>query len=153
MGYDSHRFTPGGPLRLGGIDIPFEAKLVGHSDADAVIHALIDALLGACGLGDIGEHFPPSDEQYRGIDSLCLLEHTHLLLKEHAVQILNFDITILTEAPRLGVYKSQIRSRLASALALSENQVSVKAKSNEGMGFIGHGEGLAVLVVALLDVP
>ncbi|HEY8484366.1 MAG TPA: 2-C-methyl-D-erythritol 2,4-cyclodiphosphate synthase [Longimicrobiales bacterium] len=150
IGYDSHRFAPGRRLILGGVEIPFERGLVGHSDADAVAHAVTDAILGAAALGDIGTHFPPSDPEWRDADSLVLLEQAVRLLEEHGHRVVNVDVTVICEAPKLAPHVPAMRERLAAALGIGSAQVSVKAKSNEGMGWIGRGEGIAALAVALV---
>lgn len=149
LGYDSHRFVRGRPLVLGGVTIPSEKGLAGHSDADALLHAVIDALLGAAGLGDIGAHFPDSDPRYKGADSLALLAATRRLLGTRWTPV-NVDATVLTEQPRLGPYKNRMRAKIARVLRIPVESVSVKAKTNEGMGFVGKGEGLAVLATALV---
>lgn len=134
---------------LGGVKIPFPKGLAGHSDADVLLHAVIDALLGAAGAGDIGTHFPDGDPRYKGADSLKLLEITgRALARRFAVQ--NIDATLLAEAPRLGPYKNRIRAKIARALKTSVDRISVKAKTNEGLGFVGRREGLAALAVASL---
>lgn len=151
MGYDSHRFAAGRPLVLGGVRIDHEFGLAGHSDADAVLHAVIDALLGAAGLGDIGEHFPDSDERYRGADSACLVEHVVLLVENAAFRVVNCDVTVVTQQPKLGPHRPAMRERIAELLHVPPEAVNVKAKTNEGMGWIGKGEGLAVVAVVLLE--
>jgi 2-C-methyl-D-erythritol 2,4-cyclodiphosphate synthase len=150
-GYDSHRFAPGRRLVLGGVEIPNDAGLAGHSDADAVTHAVIDALLGAAGLGDIGTHFPPTDERWRDADSLELLSSVVRMLEERNYQPVNVDLTVIAERPALAPYAGDMRMRLASVLGIEAGQVSVKAKSNESMGWIGRGEGLAVVAAVLID--
>ncbi len=150
-GYDSHRFKSGRPLILGGIQIPDHAGLDGHSDADAVAHAVTDALLGAAALGDIGRHFPPSEESWRDADSIELLARIVGLLAEENYMVVNVDVTVIAESPRLGAYAEAMRERLATTLVVAPRQISIKAKSNEGMGWIGSGEGLAVFAVALID--
>lgn len=150
IGYDSHRFAPGRRLILGGAEIPFERGLAGHSDADAVAHAVTDAILGAAALGDIGTHFPPSDPEWRDADSLVLLEKAVRLLGDHGQRVVNVDVTVICEAPKLAPHVPAMRERLAAALGIGRAQVSVKAKSNEGMGWIGRGEGIAALAVALV---
>jgi 2-C-methyl-D-erythritol 2,4-cyclodiphosphate synthase len=150
IGYDSHRFAPGRRLILGGVEIPFERGLAGHSDADAVAHAVTDAILGAAALGDIGTHFPPSDPAWRDADSLVLLEKAVRLLEDHGHRVVNVDVTVICEAPKLAPHVPAMRERLAAALGIGSAQVSVKAKSNEGMGWIGRGEGIAALAVALV---
>jgi 2-C-methyl-D-erythritol 2,4-cyclodiphosphate synthase len=151
QGYDSHRFAPGRRLILGGVEIPFEKGLEGHSDADAIAHAVTDALLGAAALGDIGQHFPPSDPTWKDADSLRLLARVVRLLEGRNYQVINVDITVIAEAPRIGPFAPQIRDRMAAVLDISSSNVSVKGKSNEAMGWIGRGEGLAVLAIALID--
>jgi 2-C-methyl-D-erythritol 2,4-cyclodiphosphate synthase len=145
IGYDSHRFEAGRPLILGGVEIPHERGLGGHSDADVVTHAIIDALLGATGAGDIGEHFPPSDERWRDADSIVLLEEVLAGLGGAAV---NVDVTIVCEEPKLGPHKRAIAARIGAVIGVP---VSVKATTNEGMGAVGRGEGIAVTAVALVD--
>jgi 2-C-methyl-D-erythritol 2,4-cyclodiphosphate synthase len=150
LGYDSHRFTPNRPLVLGGVAVPSEQGLAGHSDADAVLHALTDAVLGAIAAGDIGEHFPDSDPQWRGADSSKFLLGALELARQRSLRPANCDITIITELPRLSACKPAIRAHIAELMGLPESAVSVKAKTNEGMGWIGRGEGLAVLAVVLM---
>jgi 2-C-methyl-D-erythritol 2,4-cyclodiphosphate synthase len=150
-GYDSHRFVPGRRLVLGGVDIPSEKGLQGHSDADAVAHALTDALLGAAGLGDIGIHFPPSDERWKDADSIGLLTRAVALLESNNYQVVNVDVTVITESPKIGPHAEEMRGRLADAMGIAPRAVSIKAKSNEGLGWIGSGEGMAVHAVALID--
>lgn len=151
QGYDSHRFQAGRPLILGGVNIPSEVGLTGHSDADAVAHAVTDAILGAAGLGDIGQHFPDSDVQWKDADSLYLLAQAVHLLEGENYQIVNVDVTVIAEHPRIGPYAAEMREKLAAVLRIAPSHVSVKGKSNEGMGWIGSREGLAVLAVALID--
>jgi 2-C-methyl-D-erythritol 2,4-cyclodiphosphate synthase len=151
LGYDSHRFSAGRPLILGGITIEHPLGLEGHSDADAVAHAVTDALLGAAGLGDIGQHFPPTDERWRDADSLGLLRRAGSLAAEQNYQVVNVDVTVVCEAPRLASHTAAMCERLAGALGISRRLVSVKGKSNEGMGWIGRGEGIAALAVVLID--
>jgi len=146
IGYDSHRFEAGRPLILGGVEIPHERGLGGHSDADVVTHAIIDALLGATGAGDIGEHFPPSDERWRDADSIVLLEEVLAALGGAPV---NVDVTVVCEEPKLGAHKSAIAARLGAVIGVP---VSVKATTNEGMGAVGRGEGIAVTAVALVEL-
>ncbi len=150
-GYDSHRFTSDRPLILGGVTIADHPGLDGHSDADAVAHAVTDAILGAAGLGDIGTHFPPSDERWREADSIRLLARAVELLHEENYQVVNVDVTVIAESPRLGPHGAAMRARLAETLVIAPGQVSIKGKSNEGMGWIGAREGLAVHAVALID--
>ena len=150
VGWDSHRFAAGRQLILGGVHLPDGPGLAGHSDADAVAHAITDAVLGAAALGDIGTHFPPTDERWRDADSLELLQQAVALVRSEGFRIGNVDVTVLCERPKLGPYTSRMRERLAGALGVSEGQVSVKAKTNEGMGWIGRGEGIGAVAVALL---
>lgn len=151
QGYDSHRFADGRRLVLGGVEIPHSQGLAGHSDADAVAHAVTDALLGAVGLGDIGRHFPSTDERWRDADSIELLRSAALLAAERNYQVVNADITVVCEAPKIGPHADAMSARLADALGIAPASVSVKGKSNEGMGWIGKGEGLAALAVVLVD--
>lgn len=149
-GYDAHRLTPGRKLILGGVDIPHDLGLDGHSDADVLVHALMDALLGACALGDIGKLFPDSDERYRGINSLLLLEHVGRLLDEHGYVLGNADCTIIAQKPKLAPYIYQMRRNMAAALKASTEQLSVKATTEEHMGFTGACEGIAAHAVVLV---
>jgi 2-C-methyl-D-erythritol 2,4-cyclodiphosphate synthase len=148
IGYDCHRLVEGRRLILGGVEIPAERGLEGHSDADVLTHAVADALLGGAGLGDIGEHFPDTDERYRDADSLTLLETVVTMVIAAGVEIENVDCTVLMEAPRLAPHRDAIRERLATALGLAPGRVNVKATTGEGMGFVGRGEGVAALAVA-----
>lgn len=150
IGYDSHRFAAGRPLILGGVSIPHEVGLTGHSDADAVAHALIDALLGAAGLGDIGKRFPDTDPAWKDADSVQLLQQVVAALREAGWRPSQCDITVIAEQPKLAPHAVAIRERLAAALAVAPTDVGFKAKTNEGMGFIGRGEGVAVMAVATL---
>ena len=145
FGYDSHRLATGLKLRLGGVDIASDRGCVAHSDGDAVIHALCDALLGAAALGDIGTHFPDNDMAFKGIDSTVLLRRTVELLHQKGWQVHNADVTIVLERPKLVDYKPLMQKCLAELLQIPVDAMSVKAKSNEGMGFTGHGEGVAVM--------
>ncbi len=151
IGIDSHRFEEGRPLILGGVDIPHESGLAGHSDADVLTHAVIDALLGAAGLGDIGQHFPDTDERFKGADSLELLRTVMVFLEENRFRILHVDTTVMMERPKLSPYRDSIRTTLAGALGLPLGHVNVKATTGEGMGFVGRGEGVAALATATLD--
>ena len=151
IGYDSHRFAPGRPLILGGVHIPFEQGLAGHSDADVVAHAVTDAILGAASLGDIGTHFPPDDERWRNADSIELLRAAVRILEERNYQVVNVDVTLVLELPKLRPHVDAMRARLADALSISPDNVSVKGKTNEQMGWIGRGEGVAGMAVALID--
>jgi len=145
IGYDSHRFEAGRRLVLGGVEIEHDAGLAGHSDADVITHAVIDALLGASGLGDLGTHFPPDDERWRDADSLDLLRTVLEMLDG---RVANVDATVICEAPKLGPYRAQIELNLSDALGAPAN---VKATTNEGMGFTGRGEGIACIAVALIE--
>ncbi|HUF26247.1 MAG TPA: 2-C-methyl-D-erythritol 2,4-cyclodiphosphate synthase [Gemmatimonadaceae bacterium] len=150
IGYDSHRFAPGGPLRLGGVDLPVDFHLAGHSDGDAVAHALTDAVLGAAGLGDIGEMFPNSDPANSGRDSLDMLRLAVARVEEVGWRVAQVDVTVVTERPAVGPWRRAMREALAAPLGVGADQVGVKGKSNEGMGWIGRGEGLACIAVATL---
>ena len=141
----------GRKLILGGVYIPWEKGLLGHSDADVLLHALMDALLGAAALGDIGKHFPDTDEQYRGADSMALLRHVCRILSEHGYTVGNVDCTVLAQRPKLAPYIPQMRENIASALSVSVDRVSVKATTEEGMGFTGEGLGIAAHAVALIN--
>jgi len=151
LGYDSHRFVHPGPLVLGGVRIPFDLHLEGHSDGDAVCHALTDAILGAAGAGDIGQMFPDSDPQNEGRDSVEMLGVAAKRVRERGFSVSQADVTIITESPRLSSYRDAMRERLATALGVDVSAVSIKAKSNERMGWIGRGEGVACIAVATLD--
>jgi 2-C-methyl-D-erythritol 2,4-cyclodiphosphate synthase len=151
IGYDSHRLAEGRRLVLGGVEIPGERGLEGHSDADVLTHAVIDALLGAAGLGDIGEHFPDTDERYRDADSLQLLASVVATVNVAGLKIVNVDCTVVMERPKLGAHREEIRKRLAQAIGLEEKRVNVKATTGEGIGFVGRGEGVAALAIASLD--
>lgn len=153
-GYDSHHFAAGRPLILCNVRVPSELGLAGHSDADAALHALTDAILGAIGAGDIGQHFPDTDPRWKDSDSAVFLRHAVKLAGQKNFRVGNCDLTIITESPRLGPLKDKMRQRLAEILVVPADCISVKAKSNEAMGFIGRGEGLAVLASVLLtDEP
>ena len=154
IGYDSHRFEPGRRLVLGGVEIPgAERGLAGHSDADVLAHAVIDALLGAAGLGDIGRHFPDTDERWRGSDSIELLRTVRGLLADAGHEPANLDATIICEAPKLGAHRDEMRARLADAAGIAPDAVNVKFTTNEGMGFTGRGDGIAALAVASVAPP
>lgn len=150
IGYDCHQFAAGRRLVLGGVEIPHERGLAGHSDADVLVHAIIDALLGAAAMGDIGEHFPDTDERYRDARSIELLREVVAQLAARGLQIGNVDATVVIERPRLAPAREEIRATLAAALALPVERVSVKATRGEGMGFVGREEGVAALAVATL---
>ena len=151
IGYDSHRLVTGRPLLLGGVQIPHELGASGHSDADVLAHAVMDSLLGAAGLGDIGEHFPDTDERFSGADSMGLLVEVVAMLGERGFAPVNLDCTVLLEQPKLGPNRSAIRSSLAQALGLGPERVNVKASTGEGIGFVGRGEGVAALAVASVE--
>ncbi len=150
IGYDSHRFAPGRRLILGGVDVPHDQGLAGHSDADVVAHALIDALLGAAGLGDIGRLFPPTDPRWQNANSIQLLKQAYLKVVEAGFQFVQADVTVIAEQPKLGPHLDRVQQRLADALVAGRSTVSVKAKTNEGMGFVGRGEGIAAIAVAVV---
>ncbi len=150
-GYDVHRLASGRKLILGGVEIPYEKGLDGHSDADVLTHAVMDALLGACGLGDIGRHFPDSDERYRGISSLVLLDHVAALLREKGFGVVNVDVTLIAQAPKVGPYRQQMVDNLATHIGISSEQINVKATTEEHLGFTGSGEGMACHAVALVE--
>ncbi|MFN3701824.1 MAG: 2-C-methyl-D-erythritol 2,4-cyclodiphosphate synthase [Alphaproteobacteria bacterium] len=156
IGFDVHAFAdtpnPAKTLRLGGIDIPHDRALSGHSDADVALHAITDALLGAMGLGDIGDHFPPSDQTYKGMDSAIFLEKAATLIAEKGGRINNIDLTIICEAPKLTAYKAQIQSRIASILTLEAAQIGIKATTTEKLGFTGRGEGIAAQAIATVEI-
>ena len=150
-GYDVHRLTEGRALILGGVTVPFDRGLLGHSDADVLTHAVMDALLGAAALGDIGKLFPDSDAAYAGADSIVLLERVTALLREHGWQVGNVDATVVAQTPRLAPHIPNMRRRLAEAMGLDEDCVSVKATTEERLGFTGSGEGVAAHAVALIE--
>jgi len=150
IGYDSHRFTAGRPLRIAGITVPHTHGLAGHSDGDVALHAIIDALLGAAALGDIGQHFPDDDPQWRGVDSARLLKKVVETLQAAGFTIGQVDLTVMVERPKLAHMIGPMRAATAKALGLAEGAVSIKAKTNEGMGWIGRGEGIAAIAVATI---
>lgn len=150
MGYDVHRLVEGRKLILGGVEIPHNRGLEGHSDADVLLHALMDALLGAAGLGDIGHQFPPSDPAYEGADSLQLLVRVVALLKAEGYQPVNCDMTLLAERPKIGPYVEQMRGRISTVLGIAPRRVGIKATTNERMGFVGEEQGMAAYAVALI---
>ena len=153
MGYDVHRLTEDRMLILGGVTIPYEKGLLGHSDADVLVHAIMDALLGAAGLGDIGLHFPDSDEQYKGISSIVLLEHVKDLLEQNCFLIENIDATIIAQAPKMRPYIATMQDNIAKALDIEVKQVNVKATTEEGLGFTGAKEGIASQAICMLNSP
>jgi 2-C-methyl-D-erythritol 2,4-cyclodiphosphate synthase len=150
IGWDSHRFIAGRPLILGGVELPHDLGLDGHSDADVLTHAVMDALLGAAGLDDIGAHFPDTDERWHGADSVALLAQVAGLLAERGFTVVNVDATICMERPKVGPRRAEMRERLAAALGLEAERVNVKATTGEGMGFVGREEGAAAMAVATI---
>lgn len=153
MGYDVHRLTQNRKLVIGGVEIPYEKGLLGHSDADVLLHAVMDALLGAAALGDIGKHFPDTDPAYKGISSVTLLKHVGKLLEENSFLIENIDATIIAQAPKMRPYIDQMRANIAEALQIEVEQVNVKATTEEGLGFTGSGEGISSQAVCMLTSP
>lgn len=153
MGYDVHKLVEGRDLIMGGVTIPYEKGLLGHSDADVVVHAIMDALLGAAALGDIGKHFPDTDPAYKGISSIKLLEHVGQLLEENCFFIENIDATIIAQAPKMRPHIDQMRENIAGALGIDVRQVNVKATTEEGLGFTGSGEGISSQAICLLTSP
>ena len=151
MGYDVHKLVEDRKLILGGVDIPYEKGLLGHSDADVVVHAIMDALLGAAALGDIGKHFPDTDPKYKGISSIELLKHVGKLLKENGYVIGNIDATIICQRPKLAPYREEMVQNVAKALEIETNQVCIKATTEEGLGFTGEGKGISSQAIALLQ--
>jgi 2-C-methyl-D-erythritol 2,4-cyclodiphosphate synthase len=151
MGYDVHKLVEGRKLIIGGVDIPYELGLLGHSDADVLLHAIMDSLLGAAALGDIGKHFPDTDEKYKGVSSLKLLEHVGKLLDENNYIIENIDATIIAQKPKMRPYIDEMRKNIADVLKLNINQVNVKATTEEGLGFTGSGEGMSSQAICSLN--
>jgi 2-C-methyl-D-erythritol 2,4-cyclodiphosphate synthase len=151
IGYDCHRLAEGRRLVLGGVELEHDRGLAGHSDADVLTHAVIDALLGAAALGDIGEHFPDTDERYRGADSLELLRAAVGMLRDRGVAVEHVDATVVIEQPKLAPHRDRMRANLADAIGIAVDHVSVKATRGEGMGFVGRGEGAAALAIATLS--
>jgi len=151
IGYDAHPFADEGRLVLGGVEVESERGLTGHSDGDALTHAVIDALLGAAGLGDIGQHFPDSDERYRDADSLDLLSEVCTFLEDHGWTPLHVDATVICEEPRLSPHRDEMRANLAGTMGLRPLEVNVKFTTGEGMGFVGRGEGIAALAIATVE--
>ncbi len=150
MGYDVHRLVEERKLILGGVEIPYEKGLLGHSDADVLLHAIMDALLGAAALGDIGKHFPDTDPAYKGISSIKLLEHVGKLLEEQNYVIGNIDATIIAQRPKMAPHIPQMRANVAKALQIEESQVNIKATTEEGLGFTGTGEGISSQAICAL---
>jgi len=153
MGYDVHKLAEGRKLIMGGVEIPYEKGLLGHSDADVLLHAIMDALLGAAALGDIGKHFPDTDPAYKGISSIKLMEHVGKLLEEHCFLIENIDATIIAQAPKMRPHIDAMRQNIADALKIDISQVNVKATTEEGLGFTGSMEGISSQAVCLLTSP
>ena len=151
IGYDSHRFEEGRKLILGGVEIPADRGLAGHSDADVLTHAIIDALLGATGLGDIGQHFPDTDEQWKDADSMELLDEVCTFLEDHNWVVRHLDATVVCEAPKLGPHRDDIRRSLAERAGIHPRDVNVKFTTNEGMGWVGRGEGMAAMAIATVE--
>ena len=151
QGYDVHKLVEGRDLILGGVTVPYEKGLLGHSDADVLVHAVMDALLGAASLGDIGQHFPDTDPKYKGISSIALLKEVGALLEKEGYIIENIDATIIAQRPKLAAYRPQMAKNIAEALHLEVNQVSVKATTEEGLGFTGSGEGISSQAITLLS--
>lgn len=150
-GYDVHRLVPQRPLILGGVEIPFEKGLLGHSDADVLVHAVCDALLGAAGLGDIGRHFPDSDPRFKGIYSIRLLEECYRMIQERGFRLVNLDATIFAQAPKLASYHEAMKQTMAEAMHTPTERLNIKATTTEGLGFIGDGDGMAAMCVVLID--
>lgn len=151
MGYDVHRLVSGRPLILGGVEVPFDLGLAGHSDADVLVHAIMDALLGAAGLGDIGKHFPDTDQQYKDICSLRLLEHVSSVLSGNGFTVNNIDSVIVAQKPKLAPFIEEMTKNISSILNVPQGRVNVKATTTEGLGFAGMGEGIAAYAVAGLE--
>ena len=151
IGYDVHKLVENRKLILGGVEIPYEKGLLGHSDADVLVHAIMDAMLGAAALGDIGKHFPDTDERYKGISSIELLKHVGKLLEDNMYIVGNIDATIVAQRPKIGPYREEMVKNVANALGINENQVSIKATTEEGLGFTGSGEGISSQAICLLN--
>ncbi|MGD9280905.1 MAG: 2-C-methyl-D-erythritol 2,4-cyclodiphosphate synthase [Desulfobacterales bacterium] len=151
IGYDIHRLVEGRPLILGGVPVRYEKGLLGHSDADVLVHAICDALLGAAALGDIGMHFPDSDPQYKDISSLTLLSNTCRMVAEKGFRIVNLDTIVFAEAPRLGSQRHEMQTKIAKTMNVRKEQVNIKATTTEGLGVIGKGEGIGAMCVALIE--
>ncbi len=151
MGYDVHKLCENRKLILGGIEIPYELGLLGHSDADVLIHAIMDSLLGAAALGDIGKHFPDTDNKYKGISSMLLLKEVGKLLNENSYEIINIDATIIAQKPKMAPYIKDMIKNIAYALSINENQVNIKATTEEGLGFTGEGLGISSQSICLIN--
>lgn len=148
MGYDVHRLVENRELILGGVNVPYEKGLLGHSDADVLLHAIMDSLLGAAALGDIGKHFPDSDPSYKGISSLQLLQHVNTLLKNQNYKVNNIDATIVAQQPKMAPYIEKMRENIANVLEIDVNKISIKATTTEGLGFTGTGEGISAYSIS-----
>jgi 2-C-methyl-D-erythritol 2,4-cyclodiphosphate synthase len=153
MGYDVHRLVTGRHLIIGGVEIPHSVGLLGHSDADVLVHAIMDALLGAAALGDIGTHFPDTDERYKGISSIALLKEVGVLLAQHHITLHNIDATIIAQQPKMAPYILQMRKHIAEALNINIAQIGIKATTEEGLGFTGNQEGISAQAIVLIDKP
>lgn len=151
MGYDVHKLVEGRELILGGVNIPWEKGLLGHSDADVLIHAVMDALLGAAALGDIGRHFPDTDPAYKGISSIVLLQHVAVLLKENGFAVVNIDATVIAQKPKMAPHIPRMTENMAEALGIEQSRLNIKATTEEGLGFTGRGEGIASQAICLLE--
>jgi 2-C-methyl-D-erythritol 2,4-cyclodiphosphate synthase len=151
FGYDVHRFAEGRPLMIGGVEVPHPMGLAGHSDADVLLHAIVDALIGAAGLGDIGSHFPPTDPAFKDISSIKLLERTTALLREKGYRVINIDSTVVCEAPRLAPHVPAMIESISRVLGCRQGLVNVKGKTEEGLGFTGSGDGIKAYAVALVE--
>ena len=151
MGYDVHKLVEGRPLILGGVEIPHTLGLLGHSDADVLVHAIMDALLGAAALGDIGKHFPDTDPQYKGISSMKLLEHVRLLLEQNGYVVENIDATVIAQKPKLRPYIAQMEENIAKILGIVKEQINIKATTEEGLGFTGTEEGISSQAICMLN--
>lgn len=151
LGYDVHQLAAGRPLILGGVQIPFEKGLSGHSDADVLVHAACDALLGAAGMGDLGTHFPDNDPQYKGVFSIELLKSSYQLVQGQGYKLVNMDALLIAQAPRISPFRDAMRQTMAEALQCEENRINIKATTTEGLGFCGTGEGMAAQCVVLID--
>lgn len=150
IGYDVHRLVPGRRIILGGVEIPFDRRLEGHSDADVLLHAITDAILGAAALGDIGTHFPPGDQRWRNADSRELLRHSVALVRDDGWVLVNIDATLIAESPKMNPHADAMRRQISACVHLPEGAVSLKATTNEGMGFIGREEGIAAIATAMI---
>lgn len=151
FGFDAHRFTRGRPLILGGVEIPFSMGLEGFSDADVLVHAIADALLGAVSAGDLGEYFPPGDLRYQNISSLVLLQQVNKLLSDEGYEILNLDTVLILQEPRVDRYRDEMKEKIAQTIGLNKERISIKATTTEGLGFAGRGEGIGAQAVALVQ--